>query len=70
MLDTVFGDMEGVNLGLDSVEGAETLRLAYLVRSNTPLPAPQGPPPDPEYVRSLLDNSLETDFGPRTDIVQ
>jgi hypothetical protein len=70
MVEKTFGSPEGISIGMATGPDVENVRCAFISKSASQLPSPQGPPPDPEAVRDILDSSLEWDLAPRTDIAR
>jgi len=70
IVSMAFGRGEEVSIGMLWEPSIRTVRFAFISRSASSPPSQQGPPPDPEALRALLDNSLETGLGPWTDIAR
>ncbi|MGA1848749.1 MAG: hypothetical protein ACMUHB_05345 [Thermoplasmatota archaeon] len=68
MVETTFGSYERVSLGMTTDMDIENVQCAFISRSASQLPSPQGNPPDPESLKDILDTSLEWDLNPRTNI--
>jgi hypothetical protein len=68
VLESAFGQKEGLHLGLTPVSGIDHICGAYIARSTQKVPAPQGPPPDPETLKDLLGGPLDIEIGPSRNI--
>ncbi len=70
MVEVTFGNEEGVSLGMTTDMDIENVQCAFISRSASQPPSPQGTPPGPEALKDILDTSLEWDLNPRTDIAR
>jgi hypothetical protein len=68
VLDGAFGQNEGLHLGLTMESGIDHIRGAYIAKSVQKIPAPQGPPPDPEMLKELLGGPMDIDIIPSRNI--
>ena len=68
ILEGTFGNREGIYLGLTMESGIDNIRGAYIAKTAQKIPAPQGPPPDPDMLKDLLGGPLDMEIVPSRNI--
>jgi hypothetical protein len=50
------------------VDGIDHIYGAYIAKADQKIPAPQGPPPDPEMLKDILGGPLDIDIEPARNL--
>ncbi len=68
MIGSILGDTTGIGLAMSVNDTASPIKCAMISRSSEPLPPAEGPPPDPEQLKALMDRSTDMEYGPSIDL--
>jgi hypothetical protein len=67
-LDPLFGQIEGMHLGISPVSGIDIIQGAYIAKASQNLPGLEGPPPDAEMLREMMGGPIDIDISPERNV--